>query len=298
MQDNPTIYLVTAYRHNHLERNMPVDPRFMDSKRNFVFYVVDKEGVPPQLTRPAVSEYAINPRIHEAGKKHFAEWSFLLTEYERPFASYPLYMLSTRFYEKNARLPLSLDDLWDRIFAHLRQYGWGYLPSYNRDFGFEDYAEYYRTSLIGTTLEGMEVIDRLYDVDFWNDCRYFSDFFCNYIGFASRKHLEQYVEFYLPLYRHFFDEDFREIRPVRAYVQKLNDVQRAGFRAEKPFTLLNELASHLFFHKNDIPFVGLSYDGFYEVHERHATGRLIDPIRRSDFRTHSSDSGLAMALAY
>jgi hypothetical protein len=39
-----------------------------------------------------------------------------------------------------------------------------------------------------------------------------------------------------------------------------------------------ELISHLFFHKERIKFVGLSYDGFYEVDEHLATGRLLQKL--------------------
>jgi len=63
------------------------------------------------------------------------------------------------------------------------------------------------------------------------ECRYFSDFFCNYIGFHSRHQLEQYVEFYLPLIGYFFDRDYHEIRPVSDYTQRVSDVQRGAFRA-------------------------------------------------------------------
>jgi hypothetical protein len=171
-----------------------------------------------------------------------------------------------------------LGDIWDDLFNYLQQYGYGYLPSYDRDFGFEDFVRYYEESLIGTTLEGVDLVNRIYDIDFLRDCRYFSDFFCNYIGFAGRRELERYVEFYLPMINHFFDEEYREIRSVRSYMQRINDVQRVGFRAEKPFTLLMELISHLFFHKERIKFVGVSYDGFYEVDEHLATGRLLQKL--------------------
>jgi hypothetical protein len=275
---NGTVYLITAYRHNHLERGTPVDPRFLLSGRDYVFYFVDKEGTVPGFEHRSITEVAIHPEIQVAGAHHFAEWTFLLTEYKRPFARYPLYMVSTRFYEKNQRLIVSLDDVWDDLFDYLKQYGYGYLPSYNRDFGFEDFQQYYERSLIGTTLEGLDLINRMYEVDFMSECRYFSDFFCNYIGFASRKELENYVDFYLPMFNYFFDESYREIRSVRSYVQRINDVQRVGFRAEKSFTLLMELISHLFFHKKRIKFVGLSYDGFYEVDEHLTTGRVLKQL--------------------
>ena len=275
MADNGTIYLITAYRHNHLERGVPIDPRFLNSPRNFVLYLVDREGAVDSITQPFISEMAINPGIQDAGARHFAEWSFLLSEYDKTFASYPFYMISTRFYEKNTRLKFPIDELWNDAFRLLAEYGFGYLPSYNRDFGFIDYEEYYRDSLLAITLEAVNLINSIFSINFMEECRYFSDFFCNYIGFHSRHQLEQYVEFYLPLIGYFFDRNYREIRPVSDYTQRVSDVQRLGFRAEKPFSLLLEFCSHLFFHQTGRKFAGLSYDGFYEVDERLATGRLV-----------------------
>jgi len=276
--EEPTIYLITAYRPNHLRRNVPVDARFRESSRNFVYYFVDEEGAVPGFPGRAISEIDLHPEIQLAGKLHFAEWTFLLTEYLRPFASYPLFMISTRFYEKNARLPLPLDQLWDQIFQYLRLYGYGYLPSYDRDFHFIDYVDYYKRSLIGITLEAIALVNRIYKVDFIYDCRFFSDFFCNYIGFLSRHELKNYVEFYLPIINYFFDDKFNEVRAVRPYVQRLSDIQRGSFYAEKPFTLLLEMISHLFFYKNSRKFFGLKHDGFYEIDERLATGRLLEKI--------------------
>jgi hypothetical protein len=275
MIGNGTVYLITAYRHNHIERGTPVDPRFLQSARNYVFYFVDKEGAVPGFKSRSIAEVALHPEIQLAGQRHLGEWTFLLTEYTRRFADYPLFMISTRFYEKNRRLTCSLDELWNDLFDYLSQYGYGYLPSYDRDFGFEDLMQYYETSLIGTTLEGVDLINRIYEIDFMTECRYFSDFFCNYIGFAGRQELERYVEFYFPMINYFFTKDYREIQSIQPYMQRLNDVQRVGFRAEKPFTLLMELISHLFFYRERVKFVGLSYDGFYEVDEYLSTGRLL-----------------------
>ena len=53
-------------------------------------------------------------------------------------------MISTQFYEKNTRLKFPIDELWNDAFRLLAEYGFGYLPSYNRDFGFINYEEYYR----------------------------------------------------------------------------------------------------------------------------------------------------------
>ena len=294
--ERETIYLITAYRHNHIERNTPVDSRFMDSHCNYMFYFVDKEGEFPGFPRRSIAEVAINPAIQRPGQLHFGEWTFLLTEYRYAFAEYPCFMISTRFYEKNQRLRLPLDQLWDDVFAYLRRYRYGYLPSYQRNFGFIDYQIYYKHSLLGTALEAVDLINRLYGIDFLQDCRYFSDFFCNYIGFASRRELIDYVNFYMPIISYFFDEEYREIRPVSDYMQRLSDVQRPGFRAEKPFTLLMEMISHLFFYMTKTPFFGLSYDGFYEVDERLATGRLLKSLpNAASFRDYMRDAAFGTA---
>jgi hypothetical protein len=97
MNRSGTVYLITAYRHNHVERGTPVDPRFLESDRDFVFYFVDKEGAVPGFEHPSIAEVKIHPEIQLAGQRHFGEWTFLLTEYKKRFARYPLFMISTRF---------------------------------------------------------------------------------------------------------------------------------------------------------------------------------------------------------
>lgn len=261
----PTAYILTAYRFNHLSRGVPIDPRLLARPDDTIFYFVEPEGAPAGFEAPALAEVDIFPEIGEAGKRHLAEWSFLLAEYYRPFARYPFYMVSSRFYEKNERLPGSLYDYSEEWFGRLREYGYGYWPSYNRQLGFEDLCEYFQIGRLGMKQEGLELLERLYGVKFLSEYRWFSDFFCNYLGFQSRAHFEAYVEFYLPLIEMFFDRQWRVKEDYEKYVRR-----RDVFRQEKPFTLLLELASHLFFYGRDIPFFGLHYDGVYAVDERRA----------------------------
>ncbi len=84
----------------------------------------------------------------------------------------------------------------------------------------------------------------------------------DYLGSQSRAHFEAYVEFHLPLIELFFDRQWRPTDDYEKYVRR-----RDVFRAEKPFTLLLELTSHLFFYVRDVPYFGLHYDGFYAVDE-------------------------------
>lgn len=275
----PTIYMITAYRHNHLDRDRPVDSRFLESDRNYQFYFVDAEGRPPGFAGEAIAEIEIDPSLQTPGRLQLAEWTFMVAEYRHSFATYPFFITSTRFYEKNERLIGTLDDYWDQLFQYLQEYGIGYLPSYNRDFGFEDLQDYFQKGYLATTLEGIDLVEKLYGVNMLKH-RFISDFFCNYIGFNSREDFEFYFEYFLPLLNFFFDEDFREKVDVSWYVQKLSDIQQIGFRNEKPFSLIIEMISHLPMMTNSRKFFGLSYDGFYEVDEALCTGRLLSPVTR------------------
>lgn len=276
MTNTPTIYLVTAYRHNHIDRGVPVDPRFTESDRNFQFYFVDAQGAPPGLEGKGVAEMDLDPSLQIPGRRQLAEWTFFFAEHRNRFASYPFYVISTRFYEKNQRLVGRLDDYWDDAFRLLNQYGYGYLPSYNRDFGFEDLHDYFLNNYLAATVEGVQLVRDLYGFDMLKH-RYMSDFYCNYIGFRSREQFEAYFEFFKPLFDVFFDEQLNERIDASAYIQTLNALQQRGFRNEKPLSLLLEMVSHLPFVQWDKPFVGLSYDGFYEVDELRLTGRMIQP---------------------
>ena len=253
------LYVVTAWRFNHVERNLPLDERLTDPRLDPVFYFVDQ---PPEgFSQPHIVEPEINPAIVGAGRTHLAEWSFLMTELERPFARYPFFVTSSRFFEKNALVP-SLVDLWPSAMAALDEMGWGYLPSYDRPAGFVDLAEYFEAGRLGMCETGLAFVDGFYGVRIPLQYRFMSDFFCNYLGFASRAHFEQYMAFYVPLIRRFLDSEWSLIRDPELYVKRRN-----VFREEKPLTLLLEMVSHLFFYCNEIPFLGVKHDGLCRVME-------------------------------
>jgi len=268
-----TLYVLTAYAFNHLDRGVSLDERLFDPALNPVFYFVGDTGAPAGFGAPHLVEADLNPGIVEAGARHLAEWTFLLTELERPFARYPFYVVSSRFHEKNTRLEGGLARAWPVALEGLARYGWGYLPSYERDAGFQDLAEYRSLGRLGMCDAGLAFVDGFWGVRIPDEYRLISDFFSNYIGFQSRAHLEQYVGFYLPFIRRFFDERWNVLRDPELYVRR-----RDVFRNEKPFTLLLEMVSHMFFHRRDLPFAGVSYDGLYEVSEREAAMRRLRPL--------------------
>ena len=206
------------------------------------------------------------PEIALAGRQHLAEWSFFLTEYHKRILNYPFFVVSSRFYEKNNTLKASLDDYWDIMFKGLNEYGFGYLPSYDRSLSFIDMTTYYNNPIktLGTTEKGLAYIKDRFGVDMQCNYNKVSDFWCNYIGFASRDHFEKYMDYYMPVFDEFFDSDFNLKANYRAMGLVREDI---SFRELKPPTLLLELISHLFFYVNKIPFFGLHYDGTYEVRE-------------------------------
>ena len=256
-------YILTALEFNHIQRPMRLDKRLFD-ETNTEFYFFDNRLNLSEFPRCYRTESETYPLIAAAGRTHLAEWSFLLAEYEKEFVDYPFFMTSSRFYEKNLRLQKSLSNYQSDLFGWLEKYGYGYLPSYDRNFSFVDMKEYQRHGWLGTDENTSAFINDMFGIDMAEEGRFVSDFWCNYIGFQSRRHLVAYVEFYLPLIRGFFDDqwnlavDYREMAIVRSDV---------NFRQLKPLTLLLEQVSHLFFFKKKIPFVGLHYDGFYEVKE-------------------------------
>lgn len=256
---NPMLYIITAWQFNHVDRGISLDERLTDPRLDPVFYFVDRP--PESFPHPSIIEPELNPRIAEAGRLYLAEWSFLMTELERPFAHYPFFVTSSRFFEKNQLVP-SLGDLWSDAIAALGDLGWGYLPSYDRPAGFVDLAEYLEHGRLGMCEAGLAFVDGYYGVRIPQQYRLMSDFFCNYLGFASRAHFERYMAFYVPFIRRFLDQDWRPIRDPELYVRRRN-----VFREEKPFTLLLEMVSHLFFYSNRIPFVGVKDDQLYRVLE-------------------------------
>src|SRR3989344_9251645 len=110
---SPTIYIVTHYRFNHEGKDRkPLDNRFLNSHRNYIYYLIDPERPKILENKRVLFEREIDPLIYLAGTKHFAEWSFLLAEAKHSFCNYPLFMISSRFYEKNCWLKNDLDQEW------------------------------------------------------------------------------------------------------------------------------------------------------------------------------------------
>jgi hypothetical protein len=264
------LYIITAYNFNHLSRNVPIDARLLSLGDRAIFYFVDENGAPANFPGNAISEASYFPEMTSLGRNHLAEWTFLLSEYYKPFARYPFYMVSTRFYEKNARLRGDLNTYWDDMFSYLNHYGFGYLPSYNRRDNFISYQNYMETGVLGMKKEGIYLVNDLYNCDFLTDCNLFSDFFCNYIGFRSRADLEDYVSFYMKFLHVFFDDKFLLRQDYSKFVK-----ETGGFRQEKPLTLILEMISHLFFFKKDLKFYGLHYDAHIEVDELRAKTKIL-----------------------
>ncbi|MBI1910241.1 MAG: hypothetical protein HYS22_08750 [Deltaproteobacteria bacterium] len=268
-----TIYLITYHKFNHgnhTQGKRPVDSRFLKSDKNYAFYLIDQTCPPLLEGKNIVIEKTIDPEIHEAGAAHFGEWSFLLSEAKNSFCQYPFFMISSRFYEKNGWLVTDLNKEWDRLFGYLSRFGWGFLPSYNRPLRWINYEwkhnfenEAWNHKFFPFTQETFRLVEELFQVRIPEDYHYCSDLYCNYIGFQSRQHLLDYVNFYKPLIDYFFDDRWnlkKEISP--RYMRPTG-----SFKNERPFTFYLELLSHLFFFKNKIPFFCLHYNGYYEINE-------------------------------
>ena len=132
MMPKPSVYVITNHRFNHHIGRLPLDRRLAQSGHNIVFYLIDDTCPPALKGRQFILEKQIDPLLATAGKRYFAEWSFLLAEAAHGFCSYPFFTISSRFYEKNTWLKSDLNSQWDRLFGFLEDYGWGYLPSYDR----------------------------------------------------------------------------------------------------------------------------------------------------------------------
>lgn len=255
-----TIYVLTYHAFNHEgEGRKPLDPRFLESKRDYVYYLIDSLVPKPLEKKEVLFEEKIDRELHEAGGRYFAEWSFLLAEAKHSFCRYPFFMISSRFYEKNRWLLQSLDEEWERLFGYLQEYGWGFLPSYNRPLRWIDTLKP-RSLFSPFTPFFYTKASELFDIPIPQTYRYVPDLFCNYIGFRSRKELLEYVNFYRPLLDHFFDSNYRPRVDLDLYVQKTGK-----FRNEKPFTFLVEALSHLFFYQTRQRFFALHYNGYYTL---------------------------------
>lgn len=288
LMENPTIYVITNYQVNHNSpglRNEPIDSRFLVSNRNYVFYLIDEAIPAPLKDKQILFEWKIDPLLHQRGKEYFAEWSFLLAEAKHSFASYPMFMISSRFYEKNIWLKTDLNIEWDKLFSYLSQYGWGYLPSYNRPLGWFDLelAKFRKQNSTYNFLpfneSSFQLINEVYNVKIPDDYSSMSDLQCNYIGFYSREHLLDYVNFYRRLIDKLFDESYLPREEIGRYVKSTNSEY---YPNEKPFTFLLEWMSHLFFYQNNRKFFALHYDAYYEINE---TEKKIRKLGK-----HSADS--------
>lgn len=261
----PKIYVITHHNFNHVgENRLPLDQSFLNKKGRYVFYLIDKERPEILAQEEVIQETQLDRGFHEAGGKFFGEWSFLLAEEKYQFCSYPFFMISSRFYEKNRWIYRDLNQEWDTLFSHFNTYKWGYLPSYDRPFRFIDTHHISKPHrFFPLTDKAVRLTESLYQFQFRGGYRYISDYFCNYIGFRDRASLLEYLSFYRPVLDFFFDAHLQPKVDLSDYVKKTGD-----FRNEKPFTFYLEFFSHLFFFKGAHPFFGLHYDGYYEINEK------------------------------
>ncbi len=268
----PAIYVVTyhEFNHGHSRPNHPLNRKFLDTRNNYVFYAIDKQIPQPLQSKKVILEHDLDPILHKAGAEHLGEWSFLLAEEKFSFCEYPFFMISSRFYEKNLWLYKDLNEEWDHLFSYFNEYGWGYLPSYDRPVRWIDLSwkkaveqEAWNYSFFPFTEKTYHLIESMFHVKIPQDYSHTADFFCNYIGFRSRKEFLAYVKFYRPLIDFFFNPDFTAKRNIYDYVRKTG-----RYRNEKPFTFFLELLCHLFFHQSNERYFALHYDGYYDVDEK------------------------------
>ena len=281
MKSKPEIYVITYHEFNHVNplTSRPLDPRFLNND-GFTYYLIDKEVPEVLKDKPSILEYQLNKDVYEAGGKYFGEWSFLLNEEKLGFCKYPLFMISSRFYEKNSWLMTDLNAEGELLFNYLQQYGWGYLPSYDRPLRWinlswqkEIEKEAWRYKFFPFTGKTYSLINDVFGVRMPEEYQYSADFFCNYIGFRSRAELLEYVAFYRPLIDYFFDSSYRPKRDFSPYIKKTG-----SFRNEKSFTFLLELVSHLFFWKKKKEYFALHYDGYYSIDESSKKMKCIKKI--------------------
>lgn len=268
------IYVITYHEFNHGSKrpNHPLDSRLLDTNKNYIFYLIDQDVPPVLQDKKTILEKDLDPLLHRAGAKVFGEWSFLLAEEKHAFCEYPFFMISSRFYEKNCWLQSDLNSEWDSLFFYLHQYGWGYLPSYDRplrwiDLSWEDSLKNraWEYTFFPFTNQTYESIHSCFGINIPKDYRFTADLFCNYIGFKSRKELLEYVSFYKPFINFFFKEDFSNKKEMSQYVRSTGN-----YRNEKPFTFILELICHLYFYKKQKNYFALHYDGYYCIDESSA----------------------------
>lgn len=269
----PTVYVITYhdFNHGHLRPGppRPLDARFLNSQNHYVYYLIDQSVPPPLRDKKTLLECEIDPLLHTAGGKFFGEWSFLLAEEKHRFCTYPLFMISSRFYEKNSWLMRDLNQEWNTLFQYLGQYGFGFLPSYDRPIRWIDLSwekkirsKAWTYQFFPFTPQTYQLVEDIFGTRIPSDYRYTVDLFCNYIGFQSRQDLLDYVQFYRPLIDYFFDAEYRLKRDLTPYIRN-----SGAFRNEKSFTFITEMLSHFFFFKKQKEFFALHYDGYYAINE-------------------------------
>ena len=274
-----TIYVITHHQFNH--EKIPLDDRFLNGCGNYVYYLIDKTTPSPLQKKSVLFESEIDPVLAKAGKEYFGEWAFLLAEAKHGFCQYPFFMISSRFYQKNTWLLRDLNTEWETLFSYLDDYGWGCLPCYDRPLRWIELEwkkklrqHYWKHRFFPFKEEAFHLIQNLYQVKIFEEYRATIDLLCNYIGFKSRAHLLEYVNFYRPLIYTVFNEDLEPKTPLDRYVRKTDH-----HRNEKPFTFLLERFSHLFFYKEAKKFYTLHYDGYYEVDEKERSLKMLKPFQ-------------------
>lgn len=284
MDYSGNIYVITNFKSNHTsirENFRPLDDRFLNSKRNYTFFVIDRE-LPPELKKKkCLIEADISKKYAKLGSRYLAEWSFLLSELENRFCDYPFFMVSSRFFEKNTWLDKELECYWDTIFQYLNNYNFGFLPSYDRPLSWIDFSKsIYEKNVSFSPFNDytFQLVNKIFDVDMPNDFRFSPDLFCNYIGFKSRRDLEDYVAYFKPFFDEFFNANWNLKKSFSDIVSYTGNYQN-----EKPLTFVLEMLTHLYFFQKRKKTFCVHYDGFYEINTFYKKKKLLTafPLKKS-----------------
>lgn len=239
----------------------------------------------PLQNKELVFEKDFDPIYQKAGKKHLAEWATFLAEKKYRFAKYPMYIISSRFYQKNGYLERDLNDVWDDLFAGLLEFGYGMLPSYDRPLRWLYPKRVYtkpsyqkKLGFFPFRAKAFDLIESMYGIDIEQDFPHYTDLQCDYFGFQSYEHFSRFMDFYQPIFDYFFTPDFELKRDLNEYFY----VGCSTHLAEKPVTYLLEYFSHLFFALERLPFFAYHYTGQFVIktHEKRKEPRILYPISR------------------
>ncbi|MCH9614495.1 MAG: hypothetical protein SP1CHLAM54_15440 [Chlamydiia bacterium] len=276
-----TIYLIAHYKFNHDPKtravNEPIDPRFLSSKRNYQFFLIDKEPPKDLQNQPCIFEKDFDPKYQKAGKQ-LAEWSTFLLERDMQFASYPMYILSSRFYLKNGYLKYDLNQMWDKLFDGLNSHGYGMLPSYDRPlrwtypnakFTHPKYQN--RLAFFPFKQKAFDLIEDLYGIQISKDFPHFADLMSDYFGFASYEHFKRYLDFYDPIFDFFFTKDF----DLKVDLSEYFYTDCSSTSNVKPVTYILEYFSHLFFALEKQSYFAYHHSGLYTIDTK---GKKMTPI--------------------